>query len=107
MRVRIRSGFFGLAWVESMRLDYEHELALLVAAAPAAAAPRRQLIDLMIRGGRWGEAAMHTATYARYHPGDRELVKRVAGALRLARQPEPAAELDRIVVPVSQARSAR
>jgi hypothetical protein len=78
-----------------------------VAAAPSAAVPRRQLIELLLRGGRWAEAAMHTATYARYHPGDRELVKRVAGALRAARQPEPAAELDRMVLPVSQTRGTR
>jgi hypothetical protein len=107
VRVRIRSGFFGLAWVESMRLDFEHEIEPLVAAAPSAAVPRRQLIELLLRDGRWAEAATHTATYARFHPGDRELVKRVAGALRAARQAEPAAELDRMVVPVSQTRGTR
>lgn len=107
VRVRIRSGFFGLPWVESMRLDFEHEIEPLVAAAPSAAVPRRQLIALLLRDGRWAEAATHTATYARFHPGDRELVKRVAGALRAARQAEPAAELDRMVVPVSQMRGTR
>lgn len=107
VRVRIRSGFFGLPWVESMRLDFEHEIEALVAAAQSAAVPRRQLIELLLRDGRWAEVATHTATYARFHPGDRELVKRVAGALRASRQPEPAAELDRIVVPVSHTRGTR
>ncbi len=107
VRVRIRSGFFGLAWVESMRLDFEHEIEPLVAAAPSAAAPRRQLIGMLLRDGRWAEAATQTAIYARYHPGDRGLVKQVAGALREARQTEPAAELDRMAVPVSQTRGGR
>lgn len=100
VRVRIRSGFFGLPWVESMRLDFEHELEPLVAAAPSAAAPRKQLINLLLRDGRWAEAATETAIYTRYHPGDRELVMRVAGALRAARQAEPAAAF-------SQARGTR
>lgn len=107
VRVRIRSGFLGLAWVESMRLDFEHEIEPLVAVAPSAAVPRRQLIELLLRDGRWAEAATHTAIYTRFHPGDRELVKRVAGALRAARQAEPAAELDRLVIPVSQTRGGR
>lgn len=107
VRVRVRTGFLGLSWVESMRLDFEHEIEPLVAAAPSAAAPRRQLIELLLRDGRWAEAATQTAAYARYHPRDRELVKQVASALRAARQPEPAATLDRMVVPVSQPRGAR
>ena len=41
--------------------------------------------------GRWPEAETQTAIYTRYHPGDRVLAERVAGALRAARQAEPAA----------------
>ncbi|HEX9418397.1 MAG TPA: hypothetical protein VGA81_05040 [Methylomirabilota bacterium] len=100
VRVRIRSGFFGLPWVESMRLDFEHELEPLVAAAPSAAAPRKQLIELLLRDGRWPEAATQTAIYTRYHPGDRVLVERVAGALRAAGQVESA-------IAVSQTRGTR
>jgi hypothetical protein len=107
VRVRIRTGYFGLPWVESMRLDFEHEIEPLVAAAPSAATPRRQLIDLLLRDGRWAEAAAQTAIYARYHPGDRELVRRVTSELRAAKQAEPVAELDRMVVPVSQTRGTR
>lgn len=107
VRVRIRPGFFGLPWVESMRLDFEHDLEPLVAAAPSAAVPRKQLIERLLRDGRWAEAAKQTAVYARYHPGDRDLVTRVAGALRAARQGEAGAELDRLVLPVSHPRSAR
>lgn len=101
VRVRVRTGFFGLTWVESMRPDLEHGIAALVTAAPSAATPRQQLIELLLRDGRWTEAAAQVSIYARYHPSDRELVKRVAGALRAAKQTEPAAELDRMVASVS------
>jgi hypothetical protein len=101
--VRVRPGLFRLPWVESMRLDYEHELDPLVAAAPSASMPRKWLIETLLRDGRWGEAAQQTQTYARYHPDDRDFVKRVATALRAARQTTPASELDRMaVLPVSQ-----
>jgi len=90
-----------------MRLDFEHEMEPLVAAAPSAATPRKRLIGMLLRDGRWAEAATQTAAYARYHPNDRALVKEVAVALREARQAERAAELDRMAVPVSQARSGR
>jgi hypothetical protein len=106
VRVRFRKGFFGMRWVESMRLDFEDDLEPLVAAAPSAATPRKQLIERLLREGRWAEAARQTATYARYHPDDREVVRQVATALRTAKQAGPAAELDR-VIPVSQARGAR
>lgn len=107
VRVRFRKGFFGMRWVESMRLDFEDDLEPLVAAAPSAATPRKQLIERLLRQGRWAEAARQTVTYARYHPDDREVVSQVATALRTAKQAGPAAELDRMVMPVAQARGAR
>ena len=107
VRVRFRTGFFGMRWVESMRLDFEDDLEPLVAAAPSAATPRRQLIERLLRQDRWAEAARQTVTYARYHPNDREVVSQVATALRTAKQGGPAAELDRMVMPVAQARGAR
>jgi hypothetical protein len=103
IRVRIRPGFFGLLWVESMRLDFEHDLEPLVAAAPSAAAPRRQLIEMLLRDGRWADAATHAAAYARHHPDDREFIARVTAALRTSRQTEPAT----VALPVSQGRSGR
>jgi hypothetical protein len=102
VRVRIRRGFFGMAWVESMRLDFEDALEPLVAAAPSAATPRKQLIQRLLGEGRWAEAARQTVTFARYHPDDRELVRQVATALRTAKQAGPAAELDRMVMAVSR-----
>lgn len=108
VRVRVRSGLFRIPWVESMRLDFEHELESLVAAAPTAAAPRRSLIEALLRDARWAEAARHAEVYARHHPGDRAFVQRVAAALRAARQTQPAADLDRMAaVPVSQPRTGR
>jgi hypothetical protein len=107
VRVRFRRGFFAMRWVESMRLDFEDDLEPLVAAAPSAATPRKQLIERLLREGGWAEAARQTITYARYHPDDREVVRQVATALRTAKQAGPAAELDRMVMPVSQARGAR
>ena len=107
VRVRFRRGFFGIRWVESMRLAFEDDLEPLVAAAPSAATPRKQLIERLLRQGRWAEAARQTVTYARYHPADREVVREVAAALRTAKQAGPAAELDRMVIPVAQARGTR
>lgn len=107
VRVRFRRGFFGMRWVESMRLDFEDDLEPLVAAAPSAATPRKQLIERLLREGRWAEVARQTVIYARYHPDDREVVRHVATALRTAKQAGPASELDRMVMPVSQARGAR
>ena len=107
VRVRVRAGIFGLAWVESLRLDTDYGIAELVAAAPSAATPRQQLIELLLRDGRWAEAAAQAAIYARYHPRDRELVKRVAGALRAAKQTEPAAELDRMIASVAPPQGVR
>ena len=107
VRVRVRKGFFGLAWVESMRLDLERGIVELVAAAPSAATPRQQLIELLLRDGRWAEAAAQVSIYSQYHPGDRELVKRIASALRAAKQTAPAAELDRMVASVSPSQDAR
>src|SRR5262249_6662762 len=37
VRLRVRPGRFGIPWIETMRLDFEHELASLVAAVPSAA----------------------------------------------------------------------
>ncbi len=107
VRVRIRPGFFGLRWVESMRLDFEHDLEPLVAAAPSAASPRKQLIAMLLRDGRWAEAATHTATYARHHPDDRDFIAQVAAILRASRQTERATELDKVALPVSQGRGGR
>ncbi len=108
VRVHVRGGLFGLAWVERMRLDFEHALEPLVASAPSAAIPRRHLVETLLRGGRWTEAAEHARAYARYHPGDREFVSRVSAALREARQGEPAAQLDRAVgAPLARAQGPR
>src|SRR5438552_13504089 len=52
VRLRIRPGRFGIPWVESMRLDFEYELAPLVAAVPSAAAPRKWLIETLLRDGQ-------------------------------------------------------
>ena len=89
-----------------MRLDFEHDLEPLVAAAPSAAAPRRQLIEILLRDGRWADAATHAATYARHHPDDHAFIARVAATLR-TRQTEPAGKLDKGILPVSQGRGGR
>ena len=96
--VAVRPGLFGLPWVERMRLDFERNWEPLVALAPTAAAPRKWLIESLLRDGRWAEAARQTEAYARHHPGDRAFVKRVAGALRDARQTRPATALDRLAL---------
>ena len=104
VRVRVRPGLFGIPWVESMRLDFEHQAAALVAAAPSAAAPRKWFIEALLREGRWPDAVRQTETYARYHPGDRQFVGRVAAALREARQTQSAAQIERLAVPVAASR---
>jgi hypothetical protein len=104
VRVRIRPGFFGLRWVESMQLDFDHDLEALVAAAPSAASPRKQLIAMLLRDGRWPEAATHAAIYARHHPADRDFMAQVAAILRTPREAEPATEINKVTLPVSQGR---
>jgi hypothetical protein len=105
VRIWVRPGLFGLRWVERLQVDFEHEIAPLVAAAPSAAAPRRWLIETLLRDAQWTEAARQAQIYARYHPQDREFVSRVTAALRAARQTRPAAELDRLGVPTARTRS--
>ena len=105
VRLRIRPGRFGIPWVESMRLDFEHELAALVAAVPSAAAPRKWLIETLLRDGHWTEAARQTQTYARYHPQDRPFISHVLVALRQARQGTAAADVGRLILPVSGTRA--
>ncbi len=107
VRVRVRPGLFGLPWVESMRLDFDHQTPALVAAAPSAAAPRKRLIETLLREERWGEAVAQTEAYVRYHPADRQFVGQVATALRDARQPQSAANVERLTTPVTAARSAK
>ena len=101
VRLRLRPGRFGIPWVESMRLDFEHELAALVAAVPSATMPRKWLIETLLRDGHWAEAAKQTQAYARYHPSDKAYIRRVVVALRQARQPAVAADVGRLIVPVS------
>jgi hypothetical protein len=105
VRLRLRAGAFGLAWVERVRHDVEHQAAALLEAAPTAAVPRRALVDSLLRSGRWAEAERHTAVYARQYPGDREFVRRVASEMRRGRQPEAAARLDRLSGPAPDARA--
>jgi hypothetical protein len=104
VRVRIRPGYFGLSWVESMHVDFDHDLEALVAAAPSAATPRKQLIAMLLRDGRWADAATHATTYARHHPDDRAFMAQVAAILRTPRQAEPATALDKATLPVSRGR---
>ena len=104
VRLRIHPGQFGISWIESMRLDFEHELPSLVAAVPSASMPRKWLIEALLRNGRWTEAVRETQTYARYNPSDKAYVKRVLVALREARQPQAAADVGRLIIPVSGTR---
>jgi hypothetical protein len=84
VRLRIRSGAFGLDWVESMRVDFERQLEALVAAAPSAAIPRRMLVEALLRARRWEAVVEHTKMYVHYYPQDRQFVERVTAALRAA-----------------------
>jgi hypothetical protein len=88
-----------------MRLDFEHELASLVEAVPSASVPRKWRIETLLRDGHWTEAARQTQAYARYHPHDRPYISHVLGVLRQARQPEAAADVGRLIVPVSGTRA--
>src|SRR5262249_52585857 len=105
VRVRIRPGLLKIPWVESMRLDFEQDLPSLVAAVPSAAGPRKWLIEALLRDGQWGEAARQTQAYARYYPNDRAFVGSVRATLQQARQPQAAADVGRLIIPVSGART--
>src|SRR5262245_13951285 len=105
VRLRMHPGQFGISWIESMRLDFEHELPTLVAALPSASIPRKWLIDALLRDGRWTEAVRETQAYARYNPSDKAYVTRVLVALRAARPPQAAADVSRLIIPVSGTRA--
>jgi len=105
VRVRLRAGAFGLAWVERVRHDVEHQAAALLEAAPTAAVPRRALVASLLRGEHWAEAERHTTVYARQYPGDREFVRHVAGELRRGRQAEAAARVERLTGPPPDSRA--
>jgi len=64
--VRVRAGFFGIPWIESVALDEERRTELLVEAAPSAAQPRRALVALRLRQGRAADAVTHTRAYLGY-----------------------------------------
>ena len=59
---------------------------------------------MLLRDGRWAEAATHAATYARHHPDDRNFMAQVAAILRAPRQTDAATALDKVTLPVSQDR---
>jgi len=105
VRVWIRPGLLKIPWVESMRLDFEQDLPSLVAAVPSAAGPRKWLIEALLRDGQWVEAARQTQAYARYYPNDRAFVGSVRATLQQARQPQVAADVGRLIIPVSGART--
>src|SRR5437879_1051486 len=68
--VRVRAGFFGIPWIESVALDEERRTELLVEAAPSAAEPRRALVALRLRQGRAADAGTHTRGYPGQSPRD-------------------------------------
>jgi hypothetical protein len=105
VRLRLRAGAFGLAWVERVRHDVEHQAAALLEAAPTAAVPRRALVGSLLRSGSWAEAERHTAVYARQYPGDRDFVRHVAGEMRRGRQAEAAARVERLSGPAPDSRA--
>jgi len=82
VRVVTRPGRFGITWVQAIGVDFGPDLEALVAAAPTAGRPRRDLIARLIHEGRFADAARHTATYARHHPADRAFVAEVEETLR-------------------------
>lgn len=90
MRVVTRPGRFGITWVETIAVDFGPDLEPLVAAAPTAGRPRRDLIARLIDEGRFADAARHTAIYAKHHPADRAFVAEVGETLRDAGRPRAA-----------------
>jgi len=105
VRLGVRPGWLRIPWVESMRLDFEHDLPSLVAAVPSAAGPRKWLISALLQDGQWAEAARQTQAYARYYPNDRAFVRSVRATLQQARQPQAAADVGRLIIPVSGTRT--
>ena len=96
--VRVRAGFFGIPWIESVALDEERRTELLVEAAPSAAEPRRALVALRLRQGRAADAVTHTRVYLGYYPRDTAFARTVAETLRGAGDAQSALELDRLAL---------
>jgi len=96
--VRVRAGFFGIPWIESVALDEERRTELLVEAAPSAAEPRRALVALRLRQGRAADALTHTRAYLGYYPRDTAFARTVAETLRGVGDAQSALELDRLAL---------
>ena len=99
--VRVRSGFFGIPWIEGVRLDEERGTELLVDAAPSAAVPRRALVRLRLCQSRWADVVAHTRAYLDYYPRDITFARTVAETLRGAGQTQAALEVERLAAEAS------
>ena len=76
-----------------MRVDFDHQLEALVAAAPSAATPRRMLVEALMRAYRWEAVVEHTKAYVHYYPQDHQFLEGVTAALRAAGRSDALAAL--------------
>ena len=92
--VTVRTGVFGVQWVDSVSRDDDQLAERLLEAVPTARLPRRRLIETRLREGRWADAAAHARKYLEHYPRDREFAGQVAAALRGAGHAQAAAGLE-------------
>jgi hypothetical protein len=92
--VTVRTGFFGVQWVQGVSRDDDQLAERLLEALPTARLPRRRLIEACLREGRWTDAAAHARRYLDHYPREREFAGQVAAALRSAGHAQAAAGLE-------------
>jgi hypothetical protein len=102
--VRVRPGFLGIAWVDTMRPDPSPQASAILRVAPTAGLVRRELIRSRLREGRWAEALEETETHHRQYPRDSASLAEIAQILRAADRPREAStveELGRVASPAA------
>lgn len=84
--VHVRTGLFGIPWIERLEMDREAQFQRVVEVAPTAASPRKDLIYFYLNRKQWKEAGQAAREYFKLYPNDTEYAFSVAAALGRSEQ---------------------
>lgn len=84
--VQVYKGSLGIPWVKTVARDEEKYYRQVLAVAPTAVEPRKELIHSYLERRLWKEAAAAGQEYLQYYPNDYDFIRGVASALGVARQ---------------------
>lgn len=104
--VSVRSGFLGIPWVASLKLDEARHLRQVLAASPRALHAMQRLIAIHLERQQWDDAMELTRRYAEAYPDDVTVVEQVATVMGVAGRYRDQGELIERLVVRSQARHA-